>query len=280
MRDKSTDPRDFEIRNCWVLIMALGYIFGATQGGARETKVEFRGVPENFEKKNTWCQFCLSLCPDRWPRNLSRRWRSDSQSEGLMRRKKQSQFKPGSFFFGLFSSWKNKWRVFIGFFQPKVRNDCVLMCFGLSRKWDAFAGTGPCVLDAQGDVEKTSGLPHFTLQILCILWQMANLNFFWFIFIYFHHVYICLYYSESDFHFAADVWCLLNPPFSCLLTLVMWGSFWVNVHSVSFQKMLTRGGECWCYLKVLTWSMLLPKHSKLLVAFQKVEKLDGFTWGL
>lgn len=31
--------------------MALGYIFGATQGAARETKVEFRGVPENFEKK-------------------------------------------------------------------------------------------------------------------------------------------------------------------------------------------------------------------------------------
>ena len=204
-----------------------------------------------------------------------------------MRRKKQSQFKPGSFFFGLFSSWKNKWRVFIGFFQPKVRNDCVLMCFGLSRKWDAFAGTGPCVLDAQGDVP-TLGLPHSHCKSCasCDRWPMNEL-----FFVHFHHVYICLYYYESDFHFASPM--SPQPPFflpadlgarvgeRSLTITVMWGSFWVNVHSVSFQKMLTRGGgECWCYLKVLTRSMLLPKHSKLLVAFQKVEKLDGFTWGL
>ena len=37
--------------------MALGYIFGATQGAARETKVEFRGVPENFEKKTRGASF-------------------------------------------------------------------------------------------------------------------------------------------------------------------------------------------------------------------------------
>ena len=113
-------------------------------------------------------------------------------------------------------------------------------------------------------------------------------------------------YRESDFHFATDV---SSPPFSCLLTLVACGLaefffvkrskiflfipvpcwcacrrtesdyhgdvrfFSVNVHSVSFQKMLTRV-ECWRYLKVLTRSMLLPKHSESLVAWKKkVEKL-------
>ena len=89
MRDKSTDPGTLKSETefwSWPWATFLVHLF---QGGTRETKVEYGGVPENLEKTRG-ASFRLSLCPDSPVPNLSRSWRFDSQSEGLARRKKKS----------------------------------------------------------------------------------------------------------------------------------------------------------------------------------------------